>query len=521
MPSKARFLRPYDPVLLAGAVVLVLVYVNAAGGGFPLDDSWIHQVYGRNLAETGQWAFVPGQPSAASTAPLYTVLLAAGYALGVSYQVWTHLLGVVALFITTALGARMAERLAPGQKLAGWLAGGVLVLAWHLVWSAVSGMETMLFSMFTLVLIALAWHERDTAAESLRAVAVRGGIFGVLAALTTLTRPEGVMLAGLVGLLILILRPQHGLRGALVWGVAAGLGFVVAMLPYLLLNLELTGGLLPDTAAAKQAQAAVLLATLSYPARVWRMLEPLTAGGQLLLLPGMICFAVICGRALREDHQRGFDLLLLLWPAALILLYAARLPAAYQHGRYVIPVLPALIVAGVVGSVWLVRVSRHSLLGRVMVRALMISSLVVFVYFGLLLGPATYARDVRIIDEEMVTAAHWIRDNVPPENLLAIHDIGAVGYFAPRSLLDIAGLVSPELIPLIGDEAATWAFLEAQGARYLMAFPNQVPGGEVDDPHLCPVFTTNNPTAREAGGHNMSVYALAWDGVCPESAPVE
>src|SRR5690606_1423380 len=114
------------------------------------------------------------------------------------------------------------------------------------------------------------------------------------------------------------------------------------------------------------------------------------------------------------------------------------------------------------------------------------SSLVVFVYFGLLLGPATYARDVRIIDEEMVTAAHWIRDNVPPEDLLAIHDIGAVGYFAPRSLLDIAGLVSPELIPLIGDEAATWAFLEAQGARYLMAFPNQVPGGEVDDPHLCP-----------------------------------
>ena len=32
--------------------------------GFPLDDAWIHQTYARNLAETGQLAYLPGQPSA-------------------------------------------------------------------------------------------------------------------------------------------------------------------------------------------------------------------------------------------------------------------------------------------------------------------------------------------------------------------------------------------------------------------------------------------------------------------------
>jgi hypothetical protein len=62
--------RPADAVLLIVAVVGVLAYALAANGGFPLDDSWIHQVYGRNLAQTGQWAFVPGVPSAASTSPL-------------------------------------------------------------------------------------------------------------------------------------------------------------------------------------------------------------------------------------------------------------------------------------------------------------------------------------------------------------------------------------------------------------------------------------------------------------------
>ena len=56
--------------LLSGltvALAMVVLYVATGGGGFPLDDSWIHQTYARNLAQTGQWAFVPGVPSAAST----------------------------------------------------------------------------------------------------------------------------------------------------------------------------------------------------------------------------------------------------------------------------------------------------------------------------------------------------------------------------------------------------------------------------------------------------------------------
>ena len=43
--------------------------------------------------------------------------------------------------------------------------------------------------------------------------------------------------------------------------------------------------------------------------------------------------------------------------------------------------------------------------------------------------------------------------NTPPDALIAAHDIGAVGYFGQRRLLDLAGLVSPEVIPFIRDEA--------------------------------------------------------------------
>ena len=71
-----------DGLIALVAFISVVAYVLAARSldatGFPLDDAWIHQTYARNLAERGEWAFLPGEPSAASTSPLYTALLATG-----------------------------------------------------------------------------------------------------------------------------------------------------------------------------------------------------------------------------------------------------------------------------------------------------------------------------------------------------------------------------------------------------------------------------------------------------------
>ena len=511
MPLK--LLRRYDLFLVLLSAVLVALYVRTADGGFPLDDSWIHQVYGRNLAQTGQWAFVPGEPSAASTSPLYTVLLSIGYALNIPYKIWTHFLGWLALLVTAMIGARLSERLLPEQRLVGLLAGSVIELAWHLVWAAVSGMETMLFSMFTLVLIAAAWRELDEHNQQPVSIGLRGLLFGGLAALATLTRPEGVMLVGMIGLTMLILRPQRLVRRVMIWGLAAAVSFALFIAPYLWLNLQLTGGLLPDTAAAKQAQIAPFLAA-SYPSRLVDMVMPLVAGGQVLLLPGILYFVFGVIEPARQERQKLMYLLPMMWAVGLVMLYAARLPAPYQHGRYVIPALPSLLLVGVVGSVWLVQQGQRTLAGRVLTRGLAASALVVFVFFAFVTGPGIYAKDVRIIDEEMVTAALWIDAHISPDELLAIHDIGAVGFFTPRPILDIAGLVNPEVTSILLDETAMWQMMQARQARYLLAFPDQVPGGDVTDEHLCPVYTTNNRTAPAAGGHNMTIYALTWNGDC-------
>jgi len=60
-------------------VVFVLTERRLAGApGFPLDDSWIHLHFARNIAEGAGFAYNPGAPVAGSTAPLWTLLLALG-----------------------------------------------------------------------------------------------------------------------------------------------------------------------------------------------------------------------------------------------------------------------------------------------------------------------------------------------------------------------------------------------------------------------------------------------------------
>lgn len=183
---------------------LVALYVVSADGGFPLDDSWIHQVYGQNLALRGEWAFIPGQPSAASTSPLYTVLLAIGYLLRLPYALWTHTLGVIALAAAGIFGAHLADRLLPNRDRIGLLTGVGVVLTWQLIWGAASGMETILFGALCLALIVLLWHELDPhnyllPALITRAAFLRGLRFGAIAALTTLARPEGILLVAIAG----------------------------------------------------------------------------------------------------------------------------------------------------------------------------------------------------------------------------------------------------------------------------------------------------------------------------------
>jgi ABC-type Zn2+ transport system substrate-binding protein/surface adhesin len=106
----------------------------------------------------------------------------------------------------------------------------------------------------------------------------------------------------------------------------------------------------------------------------------------------------------------------------------------------------------------------------------------------------------------MVVTAKWVAANLPPQAVVAAHDIGALGYFDHHRLIDLAGLVSPEVIPFIRNEAQLSSFLDAQHANYLVAFPAFYPKLTTT---LQPVFTSGGAFAPGLGQKNMTVYLWA------------
>jgi hypothetical protein len=199
-----------------------------------------------------------------------------------------------------------------------------------------------------------------------------------------------------------------------------------------------------------------------------------------------------------------------LWWTGYLLLYAFRLPVTYQHGRYQIPAIPWVILLGVWGTIRLLNLSPKGRNKRVIMRVARPAinlSLAILVLAFTVLGAQAYGRDVRFIETEMVATAKWLNEHVDPDALIAVHDIGAIGYFTQRPLIDLAGLITPEIIPIIRDEPALFDFIATRKVDYLVTFPSWYPD-LTRDSALDLLYTTNAPWTRQAGGDNMVVYQM-------------
>lgn len=449
--------------------------------GFPLDDSWIHATYARNLAMTGEWVFRAGTSSAGSTSPLWTVLLVPGSWLGLAPLWWSHLLGFICLVILGAVAERsvraMDAQYRPQVPWAGLLVGA----EWHLVWASVSGMETLLHAtLITVLLLMLLTASR------------RYSAMGLLTGLCIWARPDGLTIVPLALFVIGLRRNAGAARLRALLSYTLGLGAL--LLPYIVFNLALADTPFPNTFYAKQAEYAAWQGR-SILYRLGSGLLQISAGPALLLCPA------IAIQILRAVRARNLAMLAALaWSYSYMVMYVMRLPP-YQHGRYLIPAVPVLLVAGFLGLLWFREAQRGE--WRRMLTWAWSAGLVLMQLGFLLLGARAYAQDVTLIETEMVTTAAWVARNLPPEAIVAAHDVGALGYIDDHPLIDLAGLVSPEVIPFIRDEPRLADYLDNQGATHLVAFPSLYPQ-LVSQSRL--VFSSGGGVAPAMGQGNLSVY---------------
>ena len=496
--------------LFCFGLFLAVSYLVGGKLGFPLDDAWIHQTYARSLARNGRFEYVPGVTSAGSTAPLWTILLAIGYLIRIPYHFWAYLLGLLSL-LWLAWGCMTVWRLLwPSLAEKDWLAGLGIAFTWPLLWAATSGMETLLFAALGMQITANYLKISRDELFHLKQIALLGFFSGLL----ILIRPDGAVLLALIGLGLLL--PKAALFDRFKRGFIYGVVAAATMIPYFLFNYWTSGTIWPNTLYAKQTEYALVLEQF-IGLRIFYLLYYSLGGSpnglqgisaaHLLLLPGLI-FAV--WKAFKQDWnaKRLVITVPFLWALGHVVLYAWRLPVTFQHGRYLMAAMPIWVLYGLAGWMFILFTRKSESKGVWFAQRIAALTLILMTLFFLLQGAVAYAQDVAIVEGEMVAVAQWLAENTPEDALVASHDIGAIGYFAERPLLDLAGLISPEIIPLLADESALEEYVLGSDADYLVTAPGWPYTAVAEDNSTQLVYSTDFPLTQEAGLNNMTVYIL-------------
>jgi hypothetical protein len=453
-------------------VVALLVAVTLGLGlalhPLAVDDAFITYRYAQNLATGHGFVYNPGRPVLSTTAPLYALILAAGSLAwpdvpALANTVSAVALGAAALFLFL-LGRR------EGMPLVGALAA-LLLAASPLLWLSL-GLETAAFLALALGAI-LAYRGR------------RLYLASALLALAALTRGDGVVLAAVLGADWLLRRliqarraseasPDLATRRAL--GAAAV--YLAALLPVLGWLAWQFRSPLPATLSAKQAQSSLgvtgFYAHTTYLQGLWILVRARLEQTwlYLLFLPALLAGLFALRRA-------AWVRLVAAWGVAHLAGYS--LLGVTPYYWYYAPPVPALACLAALGIVEAGGALKRALRGRPAGKWLAwgAGGLCAAALLGCLLwsdysmvralhGPVPPPEDrvSKVLPEAKADVyrqvGEWLRDHTPADATVGVTEVGVIGYYSGRPMVDFLGLLEPDVARALGRGDLTWALLRYQ-----------------------------------------------------------
>ena len=416
-------------VALAWAV-LVAVALFALFPETRFDDPFITYRYAANLAHGVGFVYNPGERILSTTAPLYALVLTPAAAVGLSLPVISNGLSCLSLG-AGALALWHMGRVA-AQRVAGAVAALLFPLSPFLV--PTLGAETASFIALTLWGLVAAWSGRPILA-------------GLLLVSATLTRGDaalGLVLAGFV------LAMRWGWRSALTFGTICG--FVLT--PFLLMSWWYYGTPLPATLGAKRSQAQIP-GSRSYLQGLLDYLRGMVVQPLFWPTVGLTPLGLVA--AVRDNGPLA---LTVAWGLLHALAYSLIGVTAYFW--YYAPAFVGLLAAVALGAELLARwLTRRAGLraGR---------SVVATLIFVVLIGHLGAVRDIFVAPQPRMALYHqvglWLQAHTPVGSQVGTLEIGVIGFYGERPMVDFAGLIQPEVSRVLaggGDYAAA--------ARYAIA----------------------------------------------------
>ncbi|MGQ4871052.1 MAG: hypothetical protein ACP6IT_04370 [Candidatus Thorarchaeota archaeon] len=486
-------------ITLATSIHYYVTMLRWTEPGFALDDSWIHVQYARTIFEGRPWQYSPGHPSTGSTSPLWSVILSPIFVLGYAGDTVVNAVIVVAVFfysVSTYLVGKIiySKTSRPVASVLGMM-GYVIVPKSS--WLMLSGMELPLLMTILLLSAYLFSDGRDRDPR----------LVGLLLGLAYLSRPEALVLVGVGVLAWLVHRDTTGKspRRVLLDVVEIGVVGVLVAAPWVIHCITVTGYPLPDTFYAK------VHPVTSSDVAAWDFWWHIFLTTMPMLTVGAIA-GVVC--AWKGQPYTW------MYAVALAVLYRLTMPyqALINNTRYLVPVFDLLMVTAVLGvSILFDHVPALQVsLPR---RAKMNVATVIVIAFTLMM-PLTeaytyqadlYGNAVKNINEMQVYIGKWLRTHTPEDAIIATHDVGAIAYFSNRVIVDLAGLVSPDICHGNMTVLDILRYLRGMNCTYFAFFDELfVIYAFYLEPGYQKVLTVHLDDNVVCGRDTMSVYLINW-----------
>lgn len=467
-PDKKITYTIYALIAVLAVLLPVLILMSALGKngfwGFPLDDPWIHLTFARNLAKYFSFSYFKNEMvTAGSTSPVYTALLSIGFFISNNEFILSYILGILFLILSGMFIYKLSSHHFKKENVFAVFVTAVFIADKWMNFISVSGMET---TMYIFILLGCAYFYKKKSSV----------MFAVFAGLIIWTRPDGVAFyAALIVDYVWLMFASKSDNNLVTFSSKdykkIAIIFSAFLLLYFIMNLMLSGSLLPNTYNAKLTYYSPEFKSRSefLKYEVW---DYFTTGAYGVVMAGFLLSVLMM---LKDVFSKKYNSTILYtgFIAALVFEYWYKLPYAHRFGRYMMPVIPFFVLASAIGyreAFYLIGRYMKSKQVYLALSAIVFGVMVILSVINYKTASSTYSEECKYINDRQVTAALWLKDNTKPDDVIATHDVGAIGFYSERKIVDIAGLITPELITKIntkdyGDYLVK--FLKEKNVSYL------------------------------------------------------
>ncbi len=483
--------------------------------GFPLDDAWIHMTFAKNIFYHKNFSFDGIHLSTGSSSFLWPLIISVFSSLPSYLAVAAvHLINSIVFFLLICTWYQLLLNMFLDETLA-FLAAFLTPFCGNLLWIVFSGMESILF-LFLGLLSVYFYGERKYLAV------------GVLNAVLVLVRPEGIALAlafATIEIYRLFRRSGSNPRDS----VAIFLPPFISLLIYFAINYYITGNYISTSFSGSRwlhmfPEHVPILSGTYYGAKHllnswyqqiinfsagwgWMARTPLVKGffsfpikfcGNFVFFSGILFYVISFFIGIRPPYSYGvtsvdpwgfikknqrwkrFEVSLVLWTLYHNLAYSFFLPTPGQGGRYQPINLLWMVIFFVMGlrgcgEIFSMLLKRYEKQIKHFLSFLFASvTLVMFWYWGFV-----YQGCVSHINNVHIRAAEWVKHNIPLQDTIAAFDIGAMGYFSDRVVLDLGGLVDPKCTSHLFNKTLI-SYLKENQVKYMAMVEKSKPSSGIE-----------------------------------------